>query len=87
MKNDNVRFEIDQLRQDKIIYAVESCAVSLIGLVVILASGHLIQSERIIRLILGITLIVVLLYGIYMGRGNLIRLKKIKKLAGRLDDN
>ena len=88
MKNKNLEFHISQLRQDKIIYAVEAMAVSIACLVVsslssLIASLGFIQT---IYLFYGNIAIFVLSIGytLYMLVSNLNRLKTIKKLESEL---
>lgn len=80
----STEFQISQLRQDKIIYAVEAIAV---GITVLVSSSliSLIANFGIVPdIYLFYTSIAIFIYSIgftlYALIGNLIRLKKIKKL-------
>ncbi len=76
---DNKQFIIAQLRQDKIIYAVEACATNLACLLIFIFAGQYLENSQrniveIGAIILGVS------YTLFMGVGNFIRLQKIKKL-------
>ncbi len=84
----DTQFQIDQLRKDKIIYAIESVAVILMASLLFSSMGFLgfmfpivnQYAKTIVQVILGIA---VLFFG-YMGIGNFVRLYKIKKLEKQL---
>ncbi len=83
MNQDKLKFTIDQLRKDKIIYGVEAVATAATGILVLLFSNTYFPSGlknlvNIIVLIIGIG------YTLYMGIGNFNRLQKIKELERQL---
>lgn len=83
MKKSDIQFQIDQLRKDKIIYAIESCAISLIAIVILMGISAFVEGEMalmIVRFVIGLAV----LYILYMGVGNLMRLKKIKQLEKQI---
>jgi hypothetical protein len=76
MNKEELRFEIDQLRKDKIIYGVEATAFNL-AMILLIVSVYNTEYQMpvlVISTILGVG------YTAYMGLGNLIRLIRIKKL-------
>lgn len=83
MKKSDVQFQIDQLRKDKIIYAIESCAISLIAIVTLLGISAFVEGEMALWIVRGVVGLAVF-YILYMGVGNLMRLKKIKKLETQI---
>lgn len=83
MKKNDIQFQIDQLRKDKIIYAIESCAISLIAIVILMGSSAFVEVEVALWIVRGVVGLAVL-YILYMGVGNLIRLKKIKYLEKQI---
>lgn len=83
--NEKLLFEIAQLRQDKIIYAIESCAVSLVGILLVLLLSARFITSFIATSFVGLYGIFAFLYLLYMGITNLLRLKKIKKLELEMD--
>ena len=83
MNKDELRFEIDQLRKDKIIYAVEATAFNL-AMILLIVAGYNTQYRIpviIISAIIGVG------YTAYMGLGNLNRLISIKSLEKKLTKN
>ena len=79
----NTYQKISKLQNDKIIYAIESCAITLfiIASLVFLNNQSLLstsQSQNISTALI----IISGLYLIYMGVGNFMRLRKIKELEG-----
>jgi hypothetical protein len=83
MKKSDVQFQIDQLRKDTIIYAIESCAISLIAIVILMGISAFVEGEMallIVRFVIGLAV----LYILYMGVGNLMRLTKIKQLEKQI---
>ena len=84
MKQEEIRFKIDQLRKDKIIYAVEACATSLACFVVLFSLSALITSPFIDYLAVT-SACLALGYTLYMGISNLKRLREIKKLEKMLE--
>jgi hypothetical protein len=82
---EKVRFEIDQLRKDKIIYAIESVATSAVGILVVLLLPSFPIPSGVEDTLKTLILSVVTGYWIYMGIGNFQRLSKIKKLEKSLN--
>ena len=84
LTKEEIKFQVDQLRKDKLIYAAESAATSLVGLVLIFGLGMVLPVPQIyIIIVLGI-LVITLGYWLFMGIGNFKRLKKIKQLESEL---
>lgn len=88
---DQIRFEIDQLRKDKIIYQVESSAMSLVALVIYffvpVASREMLvlpSNQELVQKWFAVILAITVLYWLYTAFGNILRLKKIKKLESQL---
>lgn len=83
MSQDEIKFKIDQLRKDKIIYGVEACAFVLACILGFLfVNLHL---EGLYGNIISILLLIIGVgYTFFMGIGNLLRLKKIKILEKNL---
>jgi hypothetical protein len=78
-----IKFKIDQLRKDKMIYALESIALTfIVELSYLLLSLLFIGNYS--PLLALFALLLPLSYFIYMMIGNLIRLNKIKKLEKEL---
>lgn len=83
MHKQDLQFQIDQLRKDKIIYAVESTATSVTAIVAMFYVGSI---EKITNpfqlhsLILGGAIV----YWIYMVISNLLRYLKIRRLESEL---
>ena len=88
MKSKNLEFQIAQLRQDKIIYAVDAVAINITCLVVSSLFGLVVNLGIIKEMILFYTNIAVFVFGvgftIYALVGNLMRVKKIKALEAEL---
>lgn len=82
-KEELLKFEIDQLRKDKMIYALESIALTFIVEVSYFLLTIL-NGETYSRDLAKIFLIIPLIYFIYMIAGNTLRLIKIKKLEREL---
>ena len=80
----NLQFEIDQLRKDKIIYAIESCATSLGAMVLLLLSTLLARTMPFMSNIAILFAVFAIGYLIYMGVGNAKRLKKVRDLEKKL---
>ncbi|NTV24098.1 MAG: hypothetical protein HGA85_07055 [Nanoarchaeota archaeon] len=78
MKRD-VKFEIDQLRKDKMIYALESIAVCFVVEIAYLATLEAI-GEIAAKKVAFFGFLSALLFFIYMAIGNLIRWRKIRHL-------
>lgn len=83
MKKEDIKFEIDQLRKDKMIYALESIALTFI-IEVTYFLMTIIAGQSFTKSIALFFLLVPLGYYIYMVAGNLSRLNKIKKLEKKL---
>lgn len=77
------KFQIDQLRKDKIIYAVEAAATNLACLLV-MVYAYWNLTGIIKNIFVGGSLLVGVLYTGYMGVGNYFRLQKIIKLEAQL---
>lgn len=73
------QFTIDQLRKDKIIYAVESIAVS-VNCIVVIFFAHMYANPYIRDLVTYGAVIMSMGYVLYMGYTNLKRLRKIQQL-------
>lgn len=83
MKNEEIKFIVDQLRKDKIIYATEATATVLVCIFGFLFAN--LYFEGSIKYIISVILLFVGVgYTLYMGIGNFIRLSKIKKLEKKL---
>ncbi len=84
MKKTNHEFQISQLRQDKIIYAVEAVAVNITCLTLGSLTSLIVNLELIPNQILFYSNIAIFAFGVlftlYALIGNLIRLKKIRRL-------
>lgn len=78
----DLQFKIDQLRKDKMIYALEACAFSLLAMVLLLFASI---TPYIIMTVLGSAIAVFAIgFTIFMGLGNLKRLQKVKELEKQL---
>jgi hypothetical protein len=90
MTKADIQFKINQLRNDKIIYAVESIATTLAMLVGILITTLLSQTIAIhwwwLTTIQYLLLLIALLYWVYMGVGNFYRLREVKRLEKLLEN-
>lgn len=81
VEKENITFRIDGLRKDKIIYAIESCAITLICIFLFFGLDEVIDLTRNSKQLITLTLLLVSVgYGLYMGFGNLKRLRKIREL-------
>lgn len=80
---EDLRFQIDQLRKDKIIYAVEAIAVNTLCFVSIFIGGSLIKGD--VTIYLSLLALISIGYTFFMGVGNTFRLRKIKQLEKLLD--
>lgn len=79
----NLQFIVAQLRQDKIIYAVEAGALNLICLLIFFFSDQYLSGS--LKNFINIAdLIVAVGYTIFMGIGNTIRYRNIKTLQKKL---
>lgn len=86
MDTENIKFTIDQLRQDKIIYAVESCAVNLICILILIISETYLTGLAIKDIVNFFAIFIAVSYTIFMGLGNAVRLSKIKKFEKKLNN-
>lgn len=88
MKKQNQEFQISQLRQDNIIYAVEAVAVNITCLTLGSLTSLIVNLELIPNQILFYSNIAIFAFGvlftIFVLIGNLFRLKKIKRLEKKL---
>lgn len=78
-----IQFEIDQLRKDKIIYGVEAVATSVTALVAMFflgTIGIIDNPSTLIAIVLGFAI----LYWVYVMVSNYFRLKKIHELEAKL---
>jgi len=78
-KVDQIRFDISQLRQDKVIYATEACAINTTCLLALLFinlffGGNLRETALPVVLLTGPT------YTVYMGITNVARWRRIQEL-------
>lgn len=95
MNKSDLQFQINQLRQDKIIYATESVAVSLaMGFLLLLLLVFLPVDSPIITfqgvsypVLPVITCTVAVVYWLFITIGNLMRFQKIKELEKQLMTN
>jgi hypothetical protein len=77
----DLQFQIDQLRKDKIIYALEATATSATALVVSLLGSMLGELSYIVNYIM---LTFAVIFWSYAMIGNYFRLQKIRKLESLL---
>ena len=83
MKQEELKFKIDQLRKDKIIYATEATATALVCILGFLFVNMYFENS--IKYIISVFVLVVGVgYALFMGIGNSIRLSKIKELEKKL---
>ncbi len=80
---ENLQFQIDQLRKDKIIYAIESCALTLVCSMILIVVLLFVPKSVQLPIIL-LLLILSTGYHAYMSVGNMRRLRKIKRLEKQL---
>jgi hypothetical protein len=80
MKKEDLQFKIDQLRKDKMIYALESIALSALAFVAFFTLVSFPFGNSLVLLIF----VIPFGYWIYMSVGNFNRLKEIKKLEKEL---
>lgn len=76
----SIEFQIQSLRQDKIIYAVEAAAFNLAAIVAVNTLLYL----RAMRLYIIVVAVAALCFTVFMAIGNLQRLRKIKQLEAKL---
>ena len=78
-----IEFRIASLRQDKIIYAVEACALNLVCLLIFFFSVNYFTGT-LKGVINTLALIVAIAYTLFMGIGNTFRVLEIKRLERRV---
>jgi len=83
MRKELLKFQIDQLRKDKMIYALESIALTFIIELSYVLIVYLLNKPVSVKLTV-VALIIPLLYYLYCAVGNTIRLIKIKRLEQEL---
>lgn len=81
---EEIKFEIDQLRKDKIIYAVEACATTLICYFSYMVIPELIGDTQLSEMMQTLAFFLAVGYTLYMGIGNFYRLARVKKLEKKL---
>ena len=81
---DKIHFQIDQLRKDKIIYGIEAIAVNSCCLFAFIFINFNYFFEKVRIMGSNLLLIIAVVYTIFMGVGNFIRLRKIKKIEKKL---
>lgn len=88
MTKEEIQFQIDQLRKDKIIYAVESAATTLVGVLTFISLRFLAIQLKLLPkteiLVAWVAYIIPVGFWIYMSISNFQRLKKIKELEKKL---
>lgn len=86
MKNkDTLKFQIDQLRKDKIIYAVDATAINLGALLFISYGYDFIPIPQGLMITLGIVVFAfAILFTLYAVISNVFRYRKIKELEKKL---
>lgn len=88
MTKEELKFQIDQRRKDKIIYAVESSATTLVGVLTFISLRFLAIQLKLPPkteiLVAWVAYIIPVGFWIYMGITNFQRLKKIKELEKKL---
>ncbi|MEK7495573.1 MAG: hypothetical protein AAB788_04085 [Patescibacteria group bacterium] len=83
MKQEETKFIIDQLRKDKIIYATEATATVLVCILSFIFAQFYFEDPK--KYIISVfVLLIGVGYTLFMGIGNFIRLRKIKKLEREL---
>ena len=89
MNKDELSFKISQLRQDKIIYAVDSIALSAIAMLLYFSLPEIFPniSEEVISSLQKLLVLSSLMYWLYVAQGNFRRVVKIKQLEKELYDN
>lgn len=83
MNQESIKFKIDQLRKDKIIYATEGVVVCTLAVVGLLFSSYYFSGT--IRLVTDIWCLGCAIgYSLFMAIGNFLRFKEIKRLEQKL---
>lgn len=86
LTKEEIKFQIDQLRKDKIAYATESTATALVGLMLFWGLGFVFpQITFFPQIFVGALLLMVVGYWLFMVAGNLKRMKQIEKLEKELE--
>ena len=85
MSNEDIKFQIAELRKDKILYAVEIGSVVLVCLFG-LRFSELYFPSGLRTTIDWLLLVIVVAYGIFVLIGNILRWRKIKRLEKELFD-
>jgi len=85
MNKEDIKFKIDQLRKDKIIYGVEAIATNLAVLLIVVLMGVLSVNFPFSQIVIGGSVVIGVGYTLYMGVGNFYRLKKVKELEKKLN--
>ena len=80
---EDLRFKIDQLRQDKIIYGVEAVATNLAVMLGIYFATY--YKSQYTSFLVFVSVLIGVGYTVFMGITNFNRLQKIKKLEKHLD--
>ncbi len=80
---ENKKYIISQIRQDKIIYAVEATATNAICLFAFMFSNQYLTGLLKDTVNIGI-LVIAVAYTLYMGVGNFYRHKRVKKLESEM---
>ena len=85
MNKEDIKFKIDQLRKDKIIYGVEAIATNLAVILIVILMGVLSVNFPFSQIVIGGSVVIGVGYTLYMGVGNFYRLKKVKELEKKLN--
>ena len=84
MSRTDIQFQIDQLRKDKIIYALESIATTISLVFAIFVAGTFNLDSSIYVLIIAVLGVGGIGYWFYAMVGNFFRLRQIRKLESLL---
>ncbi len=84
MNKGDIKFKIDQLRKDKIIYGVEAVATNLAIFLFIFLLWLLSPDYFVSRILVTLSVVIGVGYTVFMGIGNFFRLRKIKELEKKL---
>lgn len=86
MKREDIKFKIDQLRKDKMIFAIEACALSLACYLFLSFAFSFLPavSQNIAYGIAIVVLALPILYTVYAFVTNFMRYKKIVELERKL---
>lgn len=85
MKKDEIRFQIDQMRKDQLVWAMQAAAFNL-GAFIFIAFGYSLVPipTQVAITISTVALVAAVLFTLYMGVVNFLRLRKIKLLEKKL---